>query len=181
MLPPPTPKPTPVPQFFLQVDAPLFGATVTTPSISVQGATLPNSTVTANRIFAAVDDTGAFQVQVTLNQGLNIVEVLSTSATGRQLREFLQITFVRPTPTPFTLTVSQPRDGTVVSNSLITVSGKTHPQANLIVNSVGVTVQPDGSFNTTLRLNRGVNTVTILATLPGSQPKTETRRVIYNP
>ena len=177
----PTPTPTPMPQFFLHVGQPIFGAIVTTPSITVRGATLPNSTVTANRIFAAVDDTGEFQVQVNLNQGLNIVEVLSTSAAGRQLREFLQITFVRPTPTPFTLTVSQPRDADVVSNPFINVIGKTHPQANVIVNRVGVTVQPDGSFATTLRLNRGVNTVTVFATFQGSPPKTETRRVIYNP
>ena len=165
------------------MDEPAFGATVTGPIVTVIGATTPGSTVSANRRAAQVGPDGDFQAQVSLAVGLNIIEVLATSGADSRdrLREFLQVTYLRPTPIPFSLTVDQPRDGDIVSSPFITVAGTTHPNASLVVNSVGIAVQPDGSFSTTLGLQRGVNTVTVHASYPGSPTQTETRRIIYNP
>ncbi len=181
--PPPSPTPILLPDFFLRVDEPEFGATVTTPILSVTGFTTPGSTISANRIAAEVTPYGSFRAQVPLAQGLNIIEVLATSGAGggERLREFLQVTLAPVTPTPFSLTVIQPVEGEIVSSPFIAVSGVTHPEASLVVNSVGVEVQPDGQFSTTLRLQIGPNIVTVQATYPGSPPRTETRRVIYQP
>ena len=179
----PSPTPVPLPAFFLRVDEPAFGATVTSPILSVTGFTTPGSTVSANRIVAEVTSYGAFEAQVPLTEGLNIIEVLATSgaAGDDRLREFLQVTLAPAVPTPFSLTVIQPLEGEVVSSPFITVSGVTHPDASLIVNSVGVAVQPDGNFSTTLRLQRGANIVMVQSTYPGNPPRTESRRVIYEP
>jgi cytoskeletal protein RodZ len=62
------------------------------------------------------------------------------------------------------LSVSSPANNVVVSEENITVSGKTDPGAMLLINDQQVDISPEGSFNVTVPLAPGLNTITITAT-----------------
>ena len=82
------------------------------------------------------------------------------------------------------LTLDQPQDESVVTKSPITISGKTHQDAVIIISaSVGdQTVKPsqDGTFSTTLAIKEGTNAITILALLPDGKEIKKTITVTYS-
>ncbi len=64
---------------------------------------------------------------------------------------------------PF-IEISSPTDNQEVS-SQVKISGRTNPEALLVINSQPVALQPDGSFNTEVLIPReGSNTITIEST-----------------
>ncbi|MEW6610459.1 MAG: helix-turn-helix domain-containing protein [Patescibacteria group bacterium] len=58
---------------------------------------------------------------------------------------------------PPPLTVDYPPDGFITHLESLTVSGRSAPEARLMVNNEPVTVRPDGTFSISLTLSRGVN------------------------
>ncbi|MDA1220359.1 MAG: hypothetical protein O2909_13180 [Chloroflexi bacterium] len=179
---PPIPTSTPVLPLFLEILKPDYGITVLSRNLTVSGTTNPGVTVVVGNRRAVVSNIGEFSVEVPLiNEGINVVEVVATNALGEQLREFIPVTFVKPTPTPFTLQVTDPLDRLVVSNEFIAVGGRTLPQATVSVNGVGLSVDEDGDFSTAVRLTRGVNTIEVIARNTDGKVLSVQRTVIYSP
>lgn len=90
------------------------------------------------------------------------------------------------TPTPDSnhfLTITTPREEDIVSNKTITISGKTTPDATVIVSSNTdeqvVTPAQNGNFTLTQLLENGANQIQITAIFPTGEEKTVTRTVSY--
>lgn len=79
----------------------------------------------------------------------------------------------RSTPTPtsglirtiaqITLTISSPQPGAVVTNSQLTVKGKTTPKAEVYVNEAEGFADVSGNFSATITLDEGENPVVVTA------------------
>ena len=178
----PTPVPTPIPPLlFLEILEPAYGITVPDRSLTVAGETNPGVTVTVGNRRAIVSNVGEFSVTVLLDKGVNVVEVIATDSFGDQLREFIAVTFVMPTPAPFVLLVTDPLGTLVVATEFIAVEGRTLPQATVWVNGVGLGVDEDGDFSTAVRLSRGVNTIEVIARNTDGQVLRVERTVVYSP
>lgn len=82
---------------------------------------------------------------------------------------------------PPTLSVISPEEGLVTNQATITVSGTTNDATSspvtLTINSDPVEVGADGAFSTTIILNSGENTITIIATDSAGKSTTVTRHV----
>ena len=180
----PTPIPTPVPPpppLFLEILEPAYGITVLDRSLTVAGETNPSVTVTVGNRRAIVSNVGEFSVTASLNEGVNVLEVVATDSLGDQLREFISVTFVMPTPAPFVLLVDDPLDTLVAATEFVAVGGRTLPQATVSVNGVGLDVDEDGDFSTAVRLSRGVNTIEVIARNTDGEELRIQRTVIYSP
>ncbi len=66
------------------------------------------------------------------------------------------------TGAPF-LSVSQPADYQVTAQPSVTVSGKTDPQATVLINGQIVTLDDSGNFNVEVPLSPGLNVLTIVS------------------
>jgi cytoskeletal protein RodZ len=62
------------------------------------------------------------------------------------------------------LEVSNPSNNTIVKTEQVTILGKTNADAALTINDQSVTVSDDGSFKISLKLQPGINTITITST-----------------
>ena len=150
-------------------------------SLTVAGETNPGVTVIVGNRRAIVSNVGEFSVTASLNEGVNVVEVIATDSFGDQLREFILVNFVMPTPAPFVLLVTDPMDTLVVATELVGVGGSTLPQAIVSVNGVGLGVDEDGEFSTAVRLSRGVNTIEVIARNTDGEVLRIQRTVVYSP
>ncbi|MDE2025308.1 MAG: hypothetical protein KGJ07_02340 [Patescibacteria group bacterium] len=90
------------------------------------------------------------------------------------------ITLQKNTPTPLPgvqLTIDQPADESVVSTRTITISGKTIPQATIVVNTDTddevVTPTQDGSYSLTLTIENGENAISVTAIDPTGNETTK--------
>ena len=180
--PPAPPIPTPIPPpLFLEILEPAYGITVLDRSLTVAGETNPGVTVTVGNRRAIVSKVGEFSVTAPLDEGVNVLEVVATNSFGDQLREFISVTFVMPTPPPFVLLITDPLDTFVAATEFIAVGGRTLPQATVSVNGVGLGVDENGDFSTAVRLSRGVNTIEVIAKNTDGEVLRVQRTVIYSP
>lgn len=62
------------------------------------------------------------------------------------------------------LEIASPANNIVVRTEQISVSGKTNSDASLVINDQPVTISDDGSFKISLKLQPGINTITIVST-----------------
>jgi parallel beta-helix repeat protein len=79
-----------------------------------------------------------------------------------------------------TLIVSEPIDGSVVNECVVTVSGSTDSNATLSVNGILAAVDPLGDFSLQVALFDGPNTITVNATSPSGNWTTVILRVTYS-
>lgn len=81
---------------------------------------------------------------------------------------------------PPTLVVSEPVDNTVSTESIITISGYTNPEATLSINNTKVTLSGGGKFSFRWELpQKGEQTVTLMATSKSGKVTSVSRTVIY--
>ncbi|HUD19491.1 MAG TPA: helix-turn-helix domain-containing protein [Patescibacteria group bacterium] len=80
---------------------------------------------------------------------------------------------------PPILTIDQPTNQKVVSDSRVEIFGKTDPDATVTINGVSVLVRGDGKFFDQVGLDSGVNTIVITATSRFGKSSTVTREVGY--
>ncbi len=108
--------------------------------------------------------------------------------TARKLNpsEIKKITIGGPSPTPESsifLTVDKPRDEEVVDKRIITLSGKTIPDAKLVVltqNSEEAAVAAsNGNFSTEITLEKDENIIEINAIAPNGEVARSKKVVIY--
>lgn len=90
-------SPTPTPSAFLSIDKPKDEEVVTKETITLSGKTLSNSTVIIftngiEEIVTSAPD-GRFNTEITLEEGQNIIEIISISANGESQRLKRTITF----------------------------------------------------------------------------------------
>ncbi len=88
-----------------------------------------------------------------------------------------------PTPTPagFFLKVTEPKDESIVTTSIIHVSGMTTVDAVLSINGEIVEIDEHGNFSTVVTLDEGPNYIEVIASdLEGNQ-EVVTLLIIYSP
>lgn len=94
---------------------------------------------------------------------------------------------ITPTPTPkpkVYLSLNQPTDEEVVSNKTLVISGKTNPNATLIIitSANQQVIQPSlqGDFSTTITLDDDQNLIEIHSILPSGETAVARRTVTYS-
>jgi hypothetical protein len=94
---------------------------------------------------------------------------------------------ITPTPTPkptVYISLSSPNDEVVVASKTLTVSGKTNPDATIIIytsaNQAVVQPSSQGDFSTTLTLDNGENLIKLMSILPGGETTSVQRTVTYS-
>jgi hypothetical protein len=86
------PGPDSLTAFFLEVDSPeAMDTVVTESSLTVEGRTRIDAFVTVNEHVVEPDIQGRFSQVVELEPGLNIIEIISSSAGGQQKSSILGI------------------------------------------------------------------------------------------
>jgi len=81
--------------------------------------------------------------------------------------------------TTLIVTIDTPQDGTTVTASPVTVSGRVNKTATVKINDVAVPVK-GGKFSTSLNISEGTNLITVVAT-SGEKTVTKTVTVTYTP
>ncbi len=175
---PPTPtpvQPTPTPRpHFLEVRDPADMATVYGPPvIVVSGSTLPwsiveliysSSAFPERDVRIQADAAGEFAGTVLLSAGINVIEVIGYhGASSQQQRQFLQVRYAGSSE-ELTLTITDPAGASTVSNRILTVTGFTAPDAEVIVSDlIPALPDPTGLWVADLLLQPGVNTIRVVA------------------
>ncbi len=175
----PTPTATPMSQPFLDVLGPVEGSTLRSNVVVVHGTTSPGATLSINGEVATVDGNGRFTVEVTLSSGTNEIEVIATDARGTRNSEVITVTLLLPQP--LFLLVTEPEDQSLVSDSIVRLSGRTIPGVVVSVNGVSVSVDELGIFSTTVTLEPGPNIIGVVATSVDGQVESAVIAVIYRP
>jgi len=146
-------------------------------SVTVNGDTIP------------VAPSGSFSTQLILVESSTTITVIATDTSNNIATVTRTVTYTHPhveDTTPPTLIVNQPISGTVAV-SQITVSGTAYDPSGIYsvsVNENAITVNPDGSFSTSLILVEDIaNIITIKAAdnSPQRNIATVIRTVTYTP
>jgi hypothetical protein len=134
----------------------------------------PLVTVTVNDDEVEVAEDGTFSTTTELTYGENII-VVSAIAEGQEpVAKMVSITRI------LALEITSPQDKEEVSESQIIVNGTvSDPLAIITVNDLEVEVAEDGTFSTTVKLDHGINTITVSAAVEGQEPVTKTVTVRY--
>lgn len=132
------------------------GATVSEPLVVIGGTVVPGSSVVANGASAVVDENGSFSAQVDLVEGENSILVVSTS--GKYVKQTdLTVTYYKPA----VITITNLVDKKVVKTQMVTVEGTVDKVCDVKVNGVDVIVRGNKSFSCEVKLNKGVNEITV--------------------
>ena len=83
----------PAEAFFLLITEPEDQSVVSTRTVRLSGQTASAAVVSVNGIGVAVDELGGFSTTVTLEQGPNIIDVVSTNPQGRVLSAVIAVIF----------------------------------------------------------------------------------------
>ncbi len=88
---------------------------------------------------------------------------------------------VTPPPVGFFLQVTEPKDESIVTTSIISVSGTTNQDAVVSVNGETVEVDEQGNFTTTVALEEGPNIIEVIASDFEGNEEGTVLAVIYSP
>jgi len=80
---------------------------------------------------------------------------------------------------PPELVILSPADGLQTPDAIVRVSGQVEDEATVRVNGIDVLLGPDGTFETEVALERGLNVITVEGAKRYSRSATEFRRVIF--
>ena len=153
------------------------GVDSSTISVKIDGAAAITSGITKNAV------TGGYECEYTpssaLADGQHTVLFNAKDNDGNAAAQ-KSVTFTVDTVAP-TLTVSSPANNSVTNTASCTVSGTTNDATSspvtVTVNGKSVTVGANGAFSTTITLNEGDNTITVVATDAAGKSTTVTRTV----
>lgn len=127
-----------------------------------------------------IEENGIFSIPVTLMNGINTIssKVIDDKGNTSELSNILTVILKKEAPI---LEISEPADGlTVQSDSnKLTMVGKTEEGASVTINGRFVIVGSDGSFQTSVGLNEGENTLTIVAADTAGNQTVVERKVNY--
>lgn len=137
------------------------------------------ASVTVNGSGAGVGPDGSWQAQITLSPGENTIDVVATDTLGGTASASRKVTLAEGNPT---LDLSSPADGTVSTRNQIAVSGKAKastPTFTVRVNGSAVSAGSDGSFQTTVTLQGGTNTISVEVTDALNRTASASRTVVF--
>ncbi len=184
----------PGPKLFVELVYPSYGQIIyAEPKLEVSGRTLPWSFVdishdSPRKMQGAVhltntraDGNGVFSFDVTLDEGDNVLTVISNPITpGPQERGWLLVIY-DPEPPDLTISINEPADGARVADSALLVSGVTLPNAEVVVDGIILLTADDaGEWQTRIRLQPGAKIITATASLDG-QTATASLTITYTP
>ena len=198
-VPTPTPRPTPTrPQptatprpHFLDVHDPPDMATIYGPPvIVVSGSTLPwsivefiysSSAFPERDVRVQADAAGHYAGPVPLSTGVNVIEVIGYhGSSSQQQRRFLQVNYAG-SQEELILTVLEPRNRSTVGSRVLTVSGFTAPDAEVVVNDlIPALPDPNGEWKANLLLQPGLNIIRVVASR-GAEMTEQTITVTFQP
>lgn len=79
------------------------------------------------------------------------------------------------------LDITSPKNNAIIKSQSVTVNGKTDPNASLLINSLPVTINSDGTFSKTLDVFTGKTTIKITATNKFGKVSTTERIIDIQP
>ena len=126
--------------------------------VVIEGLADPTATLTVNGTVTFVSFFGKFTTTVTLREGDNAIDVVSTDDAGNVATVTVGIEL--DTVAPSITLISPPSSVEVAS---VTIAGSTEAGASVYVNGVKVGVDATGAFSTTVALTSGSNTITAIA------------------
>ena len=105
-IPTPTPRPAPTPtptatsvpqseELFLEITSPQDNIVVTSAAIAAVGRASPDATVTLNGRLAEMDVAGNFSILFSLDEGINLIEVIASDLVGEVLTRVLTVIYIR--------------------------------------------------------------------------------------
>lgn len=165
----------------LKVSDPADGATLSTSTVTVEGQTQPGAVINVNDQVGTADDQGNFNIPISLDSGLNAIDVIATGANGKQGEVLIMVNVDQsqaatntvsgnsaPASTNIStntipLNVISPVDGSNVSGAAVTVTGQTTPEATVSVNDQVDTADDNGNFSIPISLNPGPNSIDVVA------------------
>jgi len=80
---------------------------------------------------------------------------------------------------PPALTIFSPQDKIITHDNIIVVQGKTEPESRVVINGKEILVSPSGQFEETVNLQKGVNTIKIVASRERSRENVVLREVSF--
>ena len=160
--------------------SPADGAEVATGAVRVLGQTRLDAAVAVNGIPVEVASDGTFQMDVMLEEGANLIEVVSTDLYGQLSSQSAAVFFKAP-EFGLPLNLFYPPDGLEVSQNTLTVMGSTNPDAVVAVNGIPVEINVLGIFSTDIVLEEGVNLIEVVGTDLQADSQSETIAVFYVP
>jgi len=157
----------------LTVTEPADASTINGDSVIVQGNTAPGAVVNVDGSVVTADSTGAFSTNVSLEAGLNAIDVIATDDNNDQGEVLLLVNAIPSSTTisdnsessqgTLPLTVTQPLDSATVSTSTVTVQGQTAPGATVTVNGNSDLADANGNFSINISLSEGLNAIDVVA------------------
>jgi hypothetical protein len=189
----------------LTIGSPVNGAVVTSASLPFSGTASDNglgnngiSSVTVNGISASGGTasgtgTASWNTTVTLVSGVNTITVVAKDTLNKTTQKVVSVTYNPPETTPPALTIASPLNGAVVTSASLPVSGTASDNglgnngiSSVTVNGInasGGTASGTGtaSWNTTITLVSGVNTITVVAKDMLNNSTQKVVSVTYNP
>ncbi len=163
----------------LQVLTPPDSIGVEVGAVRVAGIT-SGSEIGINGIPVEVFEDGTFQRDLTLIDGVNLIEVMASGPGGQTTSRQLVVFYVSPTAgLPFTLLY--PPDGLTVSQPEVNVLGVTTLDAIVGVNQIPVEINSLGVFSASVALEEGANLVEVVATNIQGNIRFQTVAVFYTP
>jgi hypothetical protein len=85
--------PTPAAVFPLTIETPQDSATVQASPLRVTGVTAPNAIVSVNDVVGVANAEGRFDLQVPLQAGPNVLEIIASQANGQQVFKIVTVMY----------------------------------------------------------------------------------------
>lgn len=145
--------------------------------LSVQGRVTPGTTLTVNGKEATVDPDGAYNVDVLLQEGENILAFQASDAVGN-LAEAERRVFLKTRPPA--LSLSSVKEGMEVSEPSLLVVGQTEVGSTVRLNGRELAVDSRGGFQGLVNLIEGDNLIRTEAIDRAGNATTLARRVTYS-
>ena len=174
-MPPGTPLP-----LELELLAPQDGAGVETGALRVLGQTRVDAVVGINGVPVEVSADGRFTQDISLQEGINLVEVVASDLSGQTAAEQAIVFFITTAAgLPFSL--FYPPDGLETAEPTIPLIGGARADAVVGVNGTPVEVNVLGILSTTVTLEDGPNFIEVVATDIQGNVRFQTVAVFYLP
>ena len=160
------------------VQEPDAGLVTQAATVHVSGSVsdLTKSTLTVNGVALTVAADGGFTGDVALTAGANTLAFVAVDAAGNRTQ--VDRALVRDNDPPV-VTMASPSDQVLVRTTTVTVRG-TITDASAVtatLNGVTLTIAADRSYQSTIALSEGVNTITLVATDAAGNATTTLRTV----
>jgi large repetitive protein len=148
----------------------------------VNGSSSEVKSLTVNTQTAAVNPDGSFSTAISLADGANTIITVATDQADYQAIDTRTVTLDQTAPT---LTVTTPADNSKTNRWFAVLSGTVDKDSTVTHRVNGGTPQAAAmtgmSFNSTINLSSGLNTIEITATDLAGNTSSQKRTAIYDP